>query len=167
MTMTRDPDPMGLKLRTPMQCGRCGKPRGLAHTCVTSAAGRRRRGHTKARSPLMWECSTCHKPRGLVHTCTLPSDFKKRRRQAATADRRRKRKATAAKRAARRKKAAADRRARDRARKQAAKKRPATPRRRSGDSHEPGTCGDRDCPKYGCKAYWAGMDDCPGPHEGE
>ncbi len=21
-----------------------------------------------------------------------------------------------------------------------------------------------DCPRYGCKSYWQGMADCPGPH---
>ena len=36
-----------------------------------------------------------------------------------------------------------------------------------GATLEPGTCGNRDCPKYGCKAYWQGMADCLGPHEGE
>ena len=155
---------MGLKLRGVLRCGACGKPRGLGvHVC---APGRRRHRRTALRNPVAWECGTCRKPRGLRHTCSQRSDFKARKRKAATADRRRKRKAAAAARAARRKQAAADRRARDRARKQAAKGRP-RPSRPRGDSHEPGTCGDHDCPRYGCKAYWQGLADCPGPHEGD
>jgi hypothetical protein len=55
---------------------------------------------------------------------------------------------------------AADRRARDRERKRAAKAKAKTrPARPKGDSHEPGACGNRDCPKYGCKAYWQGVED--------
>ena len=155
---------MGFKLQGALRCGACGKPRGLgAHLC---SPGKRRRRRTTLRNPVTWECGTCKQPRGLRHTCRQRSDFKARKRKAATEDRRRKKKAAAAARAARRKQAAADRRARDRARKQAAKKKPRPPRPK-GDSHEPGTCGNRDCPKYGCKAYWQGMADCLGPHEGE
>jgi hypothetical protein len=113
-----------------------------------------------------WQCSRCGKPRGLNHTCGNRGDFKKRKRQAATDERRRKRKAAAARRAARRKEAAAARRARERARKQAAKNKPRASRPR-GESHEPGSCGNRECPKYGCKAYYLGMAACTGPHEGE
>ena len=65
-----------------------------------------------------------------------------------------------AKRKARKQRAAPERRARDKARRAAAGKKPRSPRPR-GDSHEPGTCGDRDCPKFGCKAYWQGMADSP------
>jgi hypothetical protein len=111
-------------------------------------------------------CGTCGKRRGVLHTCQMRSDFKARKRKAAADERRRKRKAVRERQAARRKQAAAERRARDRARKLAAKGKPRTSRPR-GESHEPGTCGDRDCQKYGCKAYWQGMDSCPGPHEGE
>lgn len=153
---------MGLKLDSPLRCGACGEPRGLGtHLCKP---GKRRRRRTTLRNPLGWECRTCHQPRGLWHTCAQRSDFKSRKRRAATADRRRKRKATRERQAARRKQAAADRRARDR--KTAAKGKPRTSRPK-GDSHEPGTCGNRDCPKYGCKNYWQGMDDCPRLHEGE
>lgn len=120
----------------------------------------------KPRGALQWTCGTCGQPRGVRHTCRQRTDFKARKQKAATAERRRKRKAVRERQAARRKQAAADRRARDRARKAAAKGRPRTSRSR-GESHEPGTCGNRDCPKYGCAAYWRGMDDCPGPHEGE
>ncbi len=155
---------MGFKLTGAFRCGACGKPRGLGtHLC---SPGRRRRQRTTLRNPVTWECGSCGRPRGLSHTCGNRGDFAKRKRQAAAAERQRKRKAAAARRAARRKEAAAARRARDRARKQAAKARPRTPRPR-GESHEPGTCGNRDCTKYGCKAYWQGMADCLGPHEGE
>jgi hypothetical protein len=156
---------MGLTLTGAFRCGACGKPRGLTHVC---APGKRRRRRHALMSPVAWECGRCGQPRGLQHTCSNRGDFKARRRKAATADRRRKRKAAAERRAARRRQAAADRRARARARKAAAKKaRASRPRARSGDSHEPGTCNNRDCPKYGCRAYWAGMADCPGPHEGD
>jgi hypothetical protein len=156
---------MGLKMRGALRCGACGKPRGLgAHVC---SPAKRQRQRTTLRNPVTWECGKCGSPRGLRHTCRQRSDFKARKRKAATADRRRKRKAAAAARAARRKQAAADRRTRDRARKTAARGRTGKPRARSGDSHEPGTCGNRDCPRYGCKTYWAGMADCPGPHEGD
>jgi hypothetical protein len=133
------------------------------HLC---APGKRRRSRTTLRNPVTWECSYCGKSRGLMHTCGNRGDFRKRKRQAAAAERSRKRRAARERQAARRKQAAAERRARDRARKQAAKGRP-RPSRPRGDSHEPGTCGNRDCPKYGCKSYWQGMADCPGPHEGE
>lgn len=154
---------MGLKLRGAVRCGRCGKPRGIRHTCVASF-GKRTKSH-RVQSPVTWECPHCRKPRGVAHTCGNSRDFRKRKRQAATAERRRKRKAATAKRTARRKQAQADRRARDKARKAAKAGKPRQSRPR-GDSHEPGTCGDRDCPKYGCKSYWAGMDDCPLPHNG-
>jgi hypothetical protein len=150
---------MGFKLTGPLRCGACGKPRGFGtHLC---APGKRRRRRTTLRNPVAWDCRTCGEPRGLRHTCRQRSDFKARRRRHAAEERRRKRRAAAAARAARRKQAAADRRARDRAQKQVANNKPRTSRSR-GESHEPGTCGNRECPKYGCKAYWAGVDNCPG-----
>jgi len=153
---------MGLKLRRVVRCGACGQPRGISHLCNP---GRRRRRRSRPQNPVTWECSTCRKPRGLRHTCAPKSDFKKRKRHAATVERQRKRKAATARRTARRRQAAADRRARAKARKAAAKGKP-RPARPRGESHEPGTCGDRECPRFGCKAYWAGMADCPGPHDG-
>jgi hypothetical protein len=157
---------MGLKLRGAVRCGRCGKSRGVRHVCITSRASKRRH---KVQSPVTLECSKCGKPRGLRHTCVIRTDFKKRKRAAArkrvTAARRQRRQLTAAKRKLRRQLAAADRRSRDQARKALAKRKTRTSRPR-GDSHEPGTCGNRDCPKFGCKAYWRGMADCPGPHDG-
>jgi len=156
---------MGLRWRGVIRCGRCGKPRGIRHVCV-ARFGAKTRSH-RAQSPVTWECSTCHKPRG--HTCTISTDFKKRRRRArrkaATAKRAERRRQTRLRQAARRRQAAADRRARDKARKQAAKGKSRPPRPR-GESHEPGSCGNRDCEKYRCVIYWRGMDDCPGPHDG-
>lgn len=155
---------MGLKLTGPLRCGACGKPRGFgSHVC---SPGRRRRRRTTLRNPVAWSCRTCGQPRGLRHTCRARSDFRARRRKAAAEERRRRRKAVRQRQAARRRQAAADRRARDRARKKAARSRPRTSRPR-GESHEPGTCGNRECQKYGCRAYWQGMDDCPRLHAGE
>ena len=155
---------MGLKLRGVCWCGSCGKPRGLGtHLCDPRPQSPRdphpaaEPGHV-AVPALPQERAACGTP------ARTEVDFKARKRKQATAERRRKRKAAAARRAARRRQAAAERRARERARKRNAKGRP-RPRPR-GESHEPGTCGDKDCPKFGCKAYWAGMADCPGPHEG-
>lgn len=158
---------MGLKLRGVIRCGACGKPRGLGtHLC--NPGSRRRRRH-RAQNPVTWECSRCHKTRGLRHTCVIRTDFKQRKRAAvrrrATAERQRKRKVVAARRAERRKRAAAERRAREKARRSAAKRRP-RPSRPRGDAHEPGSCGDMDCPRYGCKAFFEGMFMCPRPHGG-
>ena len=96
-----------------------------------------------------------------MHTCAPKSDFKARKRKAATAEKRRRRKAVAAKRAERRRLAAAQRRARDKARKALGGTTPG-PSRRQGDGHEPGACGDRDCPRYGCKAYFEGFEEGQG-----
>jgi hypothetical protein len=152
---------MGLKWRGVVRCGACGGPRGFGtHLCNP---GRRKRRRTTLQKPVTWECGSCRRPRGLIHTCAPKSDFKARKRKAATAERRRRRRAVASRRAERRRLAAAQRRARDKARKALGKRKPG-PARQRGETHEPGTCGDRECPKYGCKAYWAGMADCPGPH---
>jgi hypothetical protein len=155
---------MGFKLQGALRCGACGKTRGLGvHLC---SPGKRKRRRTTLANPVAWECGRCHEPRGVRHTCRTRSDFKARKRKAAAEDRKRKRREQAAARAARRKQVAADRRARDRARKQAAKGKPRPPRPK-GESHEPGSCGDHECQRYGCKAYWAGLASCVGPHEGE
>jgi hypothetical protein len=157
---------MGLKLGGGLlKCGTCGKQRGIRHTCVTRMDSRRLKTRTRVQLRVSATCTTCGRKRGIRHACRPKSDFKARKRKQATAERRQKRKAVTARRTARRKQVAADRRAREKARKAAAKKRKPRSRPR-GDSHEPGTCGDRDCPKYGCKNYWAGMDDCPLPHNG-
>jgi hypothetical protein len=156
---------MGFKLRGFVRCGRCGKSRGIRHLCVSSRASRRRH---KVQSPVTRECSTCGKPRGFRHTCVVRTDFKQRKRAAArhraTEERRRKRQLTAAKRKLRRQLMAADRRSAAKARQRMAgtKTRTRTTPRLGGGSHEPGTCGDRDCPKYGCKAYFEGFEEGQG-----
>lgn len=133
---------MGVKLRVGLlTCGTCGKPRGLRHTCVTRATSRRRKARTRVRLHVSATCKTCGKPRRIAHVCKPKSDFRARRR----------------------KQASADRKARGKKRKTAAKRKRRASRPR-GDGHEPGTCGDRDCPRFGCKSYWQGMDDCPLPH---
>ena len=148
---------MGLKLRGAVRCGRCRKPRGIRHTCV-ARMGTRTHRH-KVQSPVTWECPGCHKNRGVLHTCAPKSDFRARKRKKASTGKRRQK----ARRAARRKQAAAERRARDKSRRATAGKKARSSRPR-GDSHEPGTCGDHDCPRFGCKAYWQGMADCPLQH---
>lgn len=151
--------PMGLKLRGPVRCGRCGKPRGIIHTCVVRG-GRKVRRH-RPQSPVTWVCGTCGRQRGLSHTCRQRSDFRARRRKQATAERQRKRKAVRQRQAARRRQAAAERRARARARKQAARtSRPRPPR----PQHDYATCTDRDCSRHPCLAYRQGIEDCPLPH---
>jgi hypothetical protein len=156
---------MGFKLRGVIRCGRCRQPRGIRHTCVARFGARG--GKARLQSPVTWECPHCHKPRTLRHTCGNEGDFKARKRKAATArrqeERRRKRREQAGRRRERRRRAASERRERERQRRRQQRKQRPRPR---GESHEPGTCGDRDCPKYGCKSYWQGMEDCPGPHDG-
>ena len=158
---------MGLSLRGVIRCGHCGKPRGIRHTCVRRI-GRKSRAH-KLQNPVTWTCPACGKPRGVKHTCSVRTDFKARRRQQATrrrqADRKRKKAAARQRQKERRQRSAAERRERARQQKRKGRK-PASSRPR-GESHEPGSCGDRECPNYRCRIYWRGMDDCPGPHEGE
>jgi hypothetical protein len=153
-------------------CGRCGKSRGIRHKCVTRADSKRRKGRTSVKPKLTVTCGKCGKPRGLQHTCTIKTDFKKRRRQQArkkaTAERRRRRAEAARKRA----EAA-------RARKAAAK---TTRKRPRAAPHDPATCRDGDCDRYGCAKYREGFVDghedgydegfpdgiaaCPKPHGG-
>jgi hypothetical protein len=149
-----------------LKCGTCGKPRGITHTCVTRATSKRRKTRTKLQPRIAATCTECGKRRGIRHTCAPKSDFKSRRREQATAARRKKRKATKQRQAARRKLAKAERMAAAKLLKAATGHKTHPPRKR-GDAHEPGTCGDKECPRFGCKSYWAGMADCPGPHGAE
>ena len=156
---------MGLKLTGGLPVRRVREAAGPRHSPVLPGRRRRRR-HRAAEPGHVGVPGRASKPRGLRHTCGNRGDFKTRKRKAATAERRRKRKAAAARRAgqaqAGRRRAAGPRPS-PQAGAQGAGRAAAPARRR----HEPGTCGNRDCPKYGCKAYWQGMADCPGPHEGE
>jgi hypothetical protein len=152
---------MGVKLTGGLICGTCHKPRGLTHTCVTSATSRRRRTRTRlARPRLEWTCPSCQKRRGLAHTCVTKTDFKTRRRRH---ERRRKAQRKAARKAEatqRRKEAALRRKAAASARRKTTSPRPRPP------AHDYHTCRDPSCSKYGCLAYREGIDNCPLPHGG-
>ena len=59
-------------------CGRCGKPRGLTHDCVSNS----RRKQTVRPRVTFGTCSRCRKPydgNPLAHACAPKSDFKKRK----------------------------------------------------------------------------------------
>jgi hypothetical protein len=58
-------------------CGRCGKPRGLRHVCVSNS----RRKATLKPQFTFGTCPRCKKPQGspLTHTCHPRSDFKRRK----------------------------------------------------------------------------------------
>jgi hypothetical protein len=58
-------------------CGRCGKPRGLRHDCVSN---RTRKATIKPRVTF-GTCPKCKKPQGnpLTHACRPRSDFKRRK----------------------------------------------------------------------------------------
>lgn len=58
-------------------CGRCGKPRGLTHVCVSNS----RRQATVKPQFSFGKCPKCRKPQGnpLTHNCRPKSDFKRRR----------------------------------------------------------------------------------------
>jgi hypothetical protein len=82
---------MGLRPQFNVICNRCGKPRGLAHACVSS----RDRTMTVRASVTVWTCGKCGKAANpLTHACKPKSDFGKRkaafeRRQKARARRQR------------------------------------------------------------------------------
>lgn len=62
-----------------MICGRCGKPRGLTHTCISR---RSLRAKATIKPTLSFgKCPRCRKPQGnpLTHTCHPRSDFKRRK----------------------------------------------------------------------------------------
>jgi hypothetical protein len=115
------------------------------------------------------KCTVCGKryANPLTHTCTVTTDFRKRRRAAqrkarakARAEKRRQRRQDAAQRrreaAARRRKAAAGTRT------AAVKRKPRAP------AHDPRTCSDPDCTRYGCRTwkdgYETGIENCPRDH---
>ncbi|MGI5324070.1 hypothetical protein [Actinomadura nitritigenes] len=154
---------MAIKIQV-LNCGRCGKPRGLTHTCRTRMDSKRKPGKTrlKPRVKITTTCRTCGKPRGLTHTCRIQTDFKKRkaaaaRREAAERKRRQaaRRKATAA---ARRK--ATGRKPAAGASKPSAKATAApkgTPAKGTGrqgrPAHDYRTCKDTDCTRFACQVW--------------
>lgn len=135
---------------------------------VTAPAKRKARSAVRRISVT---CKTCGKryTNPLTHTCTVKTDFKKRRRQA-------QRKARAKDRAEKRRKArqdAAQRRkeARQRRAKAArAKRKTAARKKRRAPAHDPRTCDEPDCTRYGCRTwkdgYETGIENCPRNHEG-
>jgi hypothetical protein len=69
---------MGWRPQLNAVCGRCGKPRGLTHDCVSNS---RRKQTIKPRLSF-GTCPKCRKPLGanpLLHVCAPKSDFKKRK----------------------------------------------------------------------------------------
>lgn len=118
---------MALKPRLNMVCGRCGKPRGLRHVCVSNS-----RRKATIRTQLSWgKCPRCRKPYGnpLTHECAPKSDFKQRR-------------------------AAYEKRQREAAKAKARAEREAA--RKQQPKHDYTFCRDKECPKPLCKAFKTG-----------
>ena len=86
---------MGWRPQLNIVCGRCGKPRGLTHVCVSSS----KRRATATPQVTFGKCPRCGKPLGgnpLGHVCRPKSDFRRRKAAAArreTAKARKKRQA--------------------------------------------------------------------------
>jgi hypothetical protein len=135
-----------------LTCGSCGKPRGRHHACA-GRRGKRDRVGLRVR----FTCPTCKREmrNPFTHTCTVRTDFARRRRaaerRAKAAARRERRKRQQAEAARRRKAAAAERR-----RKATAARRARRPRAKP---HNPATCQDPECTRYGCVKYREGYDD--------
>jgi hypothetical protein len=115
---------------TVVRCGACGKPRGLAHVCVTRLDRKRKPGRTRVKPSLTARCGRCGKRMGnpLRHRCVTRTDFRRR-------------------------KAAAAKARRDAAR--AARRREAATRPR----HEYQACGDGDCQRAACQAWREGCEE--------
>lgn len=138
---------MALKIQV-FKCGRCGKARGLTHTCVTRLNRRTKPGKTRLKPRATATCGTCGKSRGLNHTCHVTTDFKKRKAEAA------------------RRKAAEDRRRKQAKRKQAgqqkqsqqASQQQGQQRKANGrPAHDPAICrGLGDCTRFACQAWAEG-----------
>lgn len=124
-------------------CGRCGKPRGLFHTCVYRIG--RRRGKTRIR--VRAACGSCGRRMGnpLRHVCTTRTDFRKRRNAA-------KRAAETARRRAKRKAATERKRARARARRK-------VPRAAPKPRHDYQACREPDCQRSACVAWREGVEE--------
>ena len=152
------------------QCGKCPKRYLFRHVCVTT----RSRGKTRLKPALRFTCGGCGKEHGnpLTHRCVIKTDYgkrlaaaKRRAKAAAKAERRKKRRAEAA---ARKRAAAARRKAAALEQRKARAAKPTAPRE---PRHEPRTCSDPECTKYGCvhwrDGYAAGQLDCPYDHPGD
>jgi hypothetical protein len=70
---------MSLRPQLNVLCGRCGKPRGLFHDCVSNS----RRRQTLKPTVTFGKCPNCKKTitNPLTHTCAPRSDFKRRKRE--------------------------------------------------------------------------------------
>lgn len=68
---------MALRPQLNVLCGRCGKPRGLRHDCVSNST----RPATFKPVLSFGKCPKCRKPYGnpLTHDCAPKSDFKRRK----------------------------------------------------------------------------------------
>ena len=76
---------MALRVRvtSPVYCGKCGKRRGLVHTCIVRRPNARTRD--KAPKVMLASCSNCGKPytSPFNHVCVSErGDFKRRKAQA-------------------------------------------------------------------------------------
>lgn len=84
---------MGWRPQLNVVCGRCGKPSGLRHVCVSNS----RRKQTLKPRLSFGKCPKCRRNYGpggaLTHDCAPRSDFKKRRKQFEKEERERARKA--------------------------------------------------------------------------
>ncbi|WP_026415426.1 hypothetical protein [Actinomadura oligospora] len=149
---------MALKIQV-FKCGRCGKPRGLTHTCVTRLNRRNKSAKTRLKPSVTvtTTCRTCGKPRGLLHTCQVSTDFKQRKAAAARKQA-----------AARKRKQAARRKAAATARRKSSPAKPGTTRTATGSkpiappagkasarkpTHDHRTCQDTDCRRYACQIW--------------
>jgi hypothetical protein len=118
-----------------VKCGRCGKPRGLTHTCHSQRrAPARAKLAPKAR--VTSKCGTCGKAvtNPLTHTCAVKTDFRKR--------------AAAAKRGRPKARAGKPRRV--------TVARPAAPKKAT---HSYSACRDEACGRQACTAYRDGFGD--------
>lgn len=142
-----------MKLRlTVLACGSCGKPRGRYHACP-GKRGKRDRLQLAVR----FTCRTCGRENRnpFTHTCTVRTDWAKRRRAAERAA-----KARARRERRKRMRAEAAKRRRDAARARQAKARAAAKARKPRASpHNPRTCADAECTRYGCVKYREGFVD--------
>lgn len=142
-----------MKLRlTVLACGSCGKPRGRYHACP-GKRGKRDRLQPAVR----FQCRTCGRENRnpFTHACSVRTDWAKRRKaaeRAAKATARRERRKRIRAEAAKRRRAAA----RERRLKAAAAAKARKPR---ASPHNPRTCADPECTRYGCVKYQEGFVD--------
>ena len=134
--------PLRIRATSPVYCGKCGKPRGLLHTCIV----RRPAGRTKIKAPrvMLVSCGSCGKPyvNPLSHVCPgrPAGDFKRRKTAAARRERKRK----------------AEQLRRQRREETARRRAQGGPQRSTGHRYD--TCRDPDCRRALCRAYREGVE---------